>query len=673
MPPRPAHRSPPAWLRAAALAAVLACALCGCLRQDRPAPLARDGVLDLSAWDFGRDGPVRLDGLWEVRWERLAAPADFAAPGAGPAELCPVPGPWTKTRPDAGWFSATGTASMRLRVLLPPGAGPLALRLTGAGAAVTLWADGEVAARSGVPALAAADETPDLTLQWVPLREGAVRESDAGGPLELVLQLSNHSFREGGVHSSLWLGDKASMQERARVEAAIAAFLAGTLFIMSAYHVALYFFRRSNVSPLLFAAYCFVWLANYVSTDSSGWLARSVLPGLPPLGLERFGLAALCCSLPVGYAFLRSLYPQEFPRGMALAVCALALGFTSLAALAPFLVLSRALPGLYLVTMGLILHCFARLFRAWRLRRDGASFTFAGFLALGLVGFNDMLSDMRLLDTPLLLAPGMLFFILSQAFALSQRLSHAFSAVETLSLALEQRNERMAAEMAERRRLERQIVSISEEERRRMGISLHDGLCQQLTAARLRCAALDGLAPEKRSEEMGKLSLLLDDMVDHAYELSRGLWPLEHGPLGSGPSLADMIRNISRSSRTPITFTQERGCDVCRSANATQLFRIAQEALANALKHARPSEIRVRFSCAAGGEAVLSVVDDGVGRAGAKASKGGLGLGIMAHRAHTIGGELLVEDEPGGGTRVSCRAACECTDPGCRDKKAGGT
>lgn len=158
--------------------------------------------------------------------------------------------------------------------------------------------------------------------------------------------------------------------------------------------------------------------------------------------------------------------------------------------------------------------------------------------------------------------------------------------------------------------------------------------------------------------ELRKLSALLDELVDHAYDLSRGLWPIEHDAQGAGPSLEEMVRRFSRSSGVPISFSQKRACRACPDGKTIQMFRIAQEALCNAVKHARPTRIEVTFHCARGGLACLTVRDDGIGRAAAKPGRGGLGMGIMAHRARIIGGELLVEDAPGGGTIVTCAAPC---------------
>ncbi|MBU1003154.1 MAG: histidine kinase [Proteobacteria bacterium] len=642
-------------------------------------PKAAQGVIDLSTWDFERQGPVRLDGQWEVRWERLLEPAELAALDQSPSELATpaqaapdqtapsyanVPGPWSQNKPGASALNATGCATMRLLVHNLPTAGQTALRLTNICTAWTLWVNGRQLAHSGIPAEKDHIEEPRLSSMVIPLHTLGDLQTKTE-PLELVLQISNQYFREGGPIAPLWIGPESTMLAQALHDTGIAMFLAGVLFIMGVYHVALYFFRRRDTSPLLFAIYCLLWLGNYSCSESSGWVVLTVLPNLPALGLEHFAIACFFLSVPVGFAFFRSLYPREFSRLVQHYSWATGGAFTLLAALGSSLTLTTALPLYYLSSVALILYCFARLYRAWRRGREGAHFIFLGFLVLGLIGINDMLNDLRIINTTPLLVLGMLIFIMSQAFALSQRLSRAFSSVETLSVQLESKNLTLETEMAERNRLEREIINISEEERRRISVDLHDGLCQLLTAARLRCSVLLRMdQTEGRNAELGQLSGLLDQLVDQAYDVSHGLWPQEHNPASSGPSLTDLIRRFSLSSGVPIEFTRNQACETCPpNANVTQLYRIGQEALSNAVKHARATRIDMDCSCSADGMVTISVRDNGIGRARAAKSKGGLGTGIMAHRARMIGGELNIQDAEGGGTVVSCTAPCGHCSP----------
>jgi len=95
----------------------------------------------------------------------------------------------------------------------------------------------------------------------------------------------------------------------------------------------------------------------------------------------------------------------------------------------------------------------------------------------------------------------------------------------------------------------------------------------------------------------------------------------------------------------------------------TQLYRIAQEAVANALKHAAPSRVEVRLDCLDRSVVRLSVRDDGAGIPANAAPKGGLGLAIMKHRIRIIGGELTIGPAPGRGTQVTCTAPCALDEP----------
>jgi signal transduction histidine kinase len=183
-----------------------------------------------------------------------------------------------------------------------------------------------------------------------------------------------------------------------------------------------------------------------------------------------------------------------------------------------------------------------------------------------------------------------------------------------------------------------------------------------LTGARLRCQVLErgSTGGREASGELAALSSLLEDVVSEAYDLSRGLWPVEHDPQGAGPSLEELARRMSESSGVAIEFSRELVCADCANEHVVQLYRIAQEAVANAIKHAKPGRITISLRCQPGDRLTLIVCDDGMGRGAASQSKkGGLGLRIMAHRARMIGGELSIADADGGGTVVTCRLLCK--------------
>jgi signal transduction histidine kinase len=238
------------------------------------------------------------------------------------------------------------------------------------------------------------------------------------------------------------------------------------------------------------------------------------------------------------------------------------------------------------------------------------------------------------------------------------------------SLAAERRAtaERMAAqrrletEIEQRRRLEHEIARVADEERRRLGNDVHDGVCQQLTAALLRCQALElhlerGAPPS--FAELGALSSLLGEAINEARAVAEGLCPLGPAPDALAPALRDLARRAQRMSGVSCEFHAEGDVLLRNAPTAQHLYRIAQEALNNAVRHARASRITVELRGSDEGLR-LRVQDNGVGLPG-DLRPGGMGLRNMAFRAQVLESELIVEPAAGGGTRMSCRvprAAC---------------
>lgn len=186
-------------------------------------------------------------------------------------------------------------------------------------------------------------------------------------------------------------------------------------------------------------------------------------------------------------------------------------------------------------------------------------------------------------------------------------------------------------------------------------------MCQQLTAARLRCSVLERRFAGEAAEgaEIAQLAVLLEESVDHAYELSRGLWPVEHDARSLVSSLEDLAGRVQGANGSKISLQCELNCGSCCNSNAGQIYNIAKEALLNALKHAKASRIELILDCRSSpSNLVLRIEDDGVGRQAKSVSRGGLGARIMAHRARVIGGELTISDRTGGGTAVCCTVPC---------------
>jgi PAS domain S-box-containing protein len=209
-----------------------------------------------------------------------------------------------------------------------------------------------------------------------------------------------------------------------------------------------------------------------------------------------------------------------------------------------------------------------------------------------------------------------------------------------------------------RRQLERGILDAVESEQRRLGRELHDGLCQLLTAAKYRISLLEQKLVRKlgvRPAEAAALEEQLNEAIDQAHRLALGLSPVKM----VGQGLVSALEELAAGVQT--TFGVKCVCDFPESlpvrdhAIAHHLYRIAQEAIQNAVKHGKARHIRVTFKSVPGGTELV-VENDGVGFPGEKVRTGdGMGLGNMRARADIIGASLDIHRGKRGGTVVACR------------------
>ncbi len=234
------------------------------------------------------------------------------------------------------------------------------------------------------------------------------------------------------------------------------------------------------------------------------------------------------------------------------------------------------------------------------------------------------------------------------------------AAMGSLNAHLEQRvHERTAAleaQIVENRELERNILEISDREQSRIGQDLHDGLCQQLVSAAFSTNMLREKLDqdfEAGTRDAARIADMIDEAIDQARNLARGLYPVRLETEGLEMALRELASTLDRRFQSVCTVDCPDPLPPCRAAVGIHLYRIAQEALVNAAKHARAERIIV--SLATRGDRVrLSVEDNGVGISRGLPNPGGMGLRIMEYRARMIGADFQIASVGPRGTRVSC-------------------
>lgn len=211
-------------------------------------------------------------------------------------------------------------------------------------------------------------------------------------------------------------------------------------------------------------------------------------------------------------------------------------------------------------------------------------------------------------------------------------------------------------DISERKRLKEEILRTSEWEQRRIGQELHDGLIQNLAGIAIVGNSLSQRLQKKAPEEAldaAKISESVREAIAEARSVARGLVPVDVDANGLMVALRNLAAKVRQRSGLRCVFQCRRPAPIQSNETATHLYRIAQEALNNAVKHSSARKIMVSLENRDDGTELI-VRDDGVGFGDHLRSGQGMGLHIMNYRARMIGGQLDVR--PGGrrGVLVRC-------------------
>ena len=198
-------------------------------------------------------------------------------------------------------------------------------------------------------------------------------------------------------------------------------------------------------------------------------------------------------------------------------------------------------------------------------------------------------------------------------------------------------------------RFEEHLLTIADEIRQGIAQDLHDDVGQELTGLGLKAATLAEMLPPAETPA-GKLAAGVVATVKHAHDtvrgLSRGMLPLELEDGLLAVALEQLAAATSASSRIKCKFTCSQPDLVFDSRVSMHLYRIAQEAVANALRHSGAHSIRITLA-RENGEITLGIEDDGTGLPSEAVQAGGMGLRTMRYRAGLIGGKLEIGARPG--------------------------
>jgi PAS domain S-box-containing protein len=228
--------------------------------------------------------------------------------------------------------------------------------------------------------------------------------------------------------------------------------------------------------------------------------------------------------------------------------------------------------------------------------------------------------------------------------------------VQRRTAELKATNAKLQAAISERKRLENELLEITEKERRRIALDLHDDLGQRLSGIALMTKGLELRLKKEKVEiaqDASRINTLVQEAMTHASDLAHDLATLDLQQKTLPQALNDLAAHAHELFGISCQFSH-RGFVPALDANAlTQLYKIAQEALTNAIKHGKAKHVRITLA-AKDENLVLTIDNDGVPFPDLQGRSTGMGLRIMNYRANLISGVLQIRAKGSQGTLVTC-------------------
>ncbi len=216
-----------------------------------------------------------------------------------------------------------------------------------------------------------------------------------------------------------------------------------------------------------------------------------------------------------------------------------------------------------------------------------------------------------------------------------------------------------------RKRLEAEVLRIAEDERMRVAADLHDGICQELAGIKLFAHLLRQKLQDVSNplaQEAARIEAMTISALEHTRQVAHGMNPLVADGSGLLHALRQLAETTARLHRIRCPFECPRPVLIENQSVANELYRIAQEAVHNALQHSNAQRITLRLS-ETNGEVRLTLLDNGQGLPADIDEMPGMGLRLMRYRASLIGAQISIESRKRGGTAVICRVANTTMSP----------
>ncbi|MFC3802029.1 ATP-binding protein [Cohnella sp. GCM10012308] len=637
--------------------------------QTQSQPHAAGGALQIGDDADAGEQKIALDGEWEFYWNKLLEPQDLQLNDMQRSYRT-VPSSW-----DAHGY---GTYRLLLRVPASDVGQGKALFIRSVGSAYRLWIDGAEMEGLGKVGTALGEERPQAHINMVFFQP-------RDRTVEIVMQVSNYSFREGGINRDIVYGDTAALIPFVLKELLTDIFVIGGFLMIGIYHLIIFVMRRREQATLwvgllaLAVSLRTLFINGYVSTQLLGIESWELLVKLEYMS-EIGGLVA-CIFL------MKRLYPQETGRMMVRISLAIACALLLFVALTPARVYTETMLIQTVVKAAVLLYfLFYVGVRAYLRKREGA---LIHLIALGVIvaaSLNDMLYYLRLADTPELLGYSVVPFIMAQAIIVSYR----YTQLSTRNHMLLAETNRLNAELEHKVTLRTRSLREANDTRTKMLLNIAHDLGTPLvgiqTYLQLMLRGKAGTNREDLTRQLLEHTGYMKRLVDDLFELSKlesGGQAFQFQTVVMGPWLEATYRKFEPDLRhAGITLGRgawrletEDGMEATATIDPVRIAQALQNYIDNAVKFSRGVNEAIELEAYVRpdpahprGALVIAVRDHGTGipeemrphvfrrfftQRENNEGGSGLGLAIVKEIVERHGGAVGVESEEGAGSTFS--------------------
>jgi len=614
------------------------------------------GQADLSEINFEKIESIDLSGSWNFYWNKLLTPENIHEETH---ESIQVPGSW-------GNYEIQGFATYHLQLVLPETRSSLSLYFPIINSAAKVWINDKLVEETGIVSQDKKLFRPKLSSTIVPL-------PDRTNEVNIIIQVANFNYYNGGIGSTPVLGKVSSLQAEINRSNGIENFFAGSLIAMFCYQLILYFLFQRGKPYLWLALICLGVALRALITHGGSFLLPDLYPSVDWEYWKKIEFGSVYAIVAIFPLYVYHLFPEQAPKkpifffvGMASILCITVI-------VTPQYVYGNLLEVSHIGLLLAFIYAVYSISFAWRNGNRDARIILLGVLAsfpfiLAEILKNSILVQMNI-QFQYLVELGVLVFLLFQVYLLANHFAQAYRNLELLNLSLEKSVEERTKELTTANTVKDRLLSVMSHDIKSPLNSLRGIL--QLYEKKAISTEEFGHFAQRIENDLSKTNILVENILYWTASQLKGVQ--------LNKERFDLNLLIEENIQLFFTIASQKKIKISHPSSSTQfifsdrniLNFVIRNLIANAIKFSHEGGAIELFTIVARGEANIQIKDNGIGmdeetirsvmipdskrsKEGTNHEKGtGLGITLCLEYLKKLNGQLTIESLPNKGSTFS--------------------